>query len=173
MGMTERVKDGRRKGIFGYKDESGGLIKDETNGAVNDGRNERKRGWNEGDDPANADEQDVSDEIEEEKPMPKKRPANRDRQQTTLDAHVGKGKIMKRIVFRSTPGGHCAMLAQSLYFQAVGFGEEAGLYLQLRNTSSCRGWRGPVIHARRTPTAPKLRCSLPDTFHRCRRSRLF
>jgi hypothetical protein len=32
MGMTERVKDGTWKGIFGYKDESGGLMKDETNG---------------------------------------------------------------------------------------------------------------------------------------------
>lgn len=39
---------------------------------MDDGRNERKRGWNEGDDPTNADEQDVSDEIEEEMLTPKK-----------------------------------------------------------------------------------------------------
>lgn len=60
------------EGHFEYKDERGGLMKDETNGVVDGGRNERKRGWNEGDDPTNADEHYVSDEIEEEKPTPKK-----------------------------------------------------------------------------------------------------
>ena len=50
-------------------------------------------GRNEDDDPTNAGEQDVGDEIEDGKPTPKKRPANRNRKQTTLDAHVEKGKI--------------------------------------------------------------------------------
>ena len=42
-GDDQRVKDGSWKQIFGYKDESGEITEDETNGVVN-GRRKGKKG---------------------------------------------------------------------------------------------------------------------------------
>jgi cryptochrome len=83
-GDDDRVKDGTRKEVFGYKDESGGLTKDETNRVVNGGRNGKKRGRSGEDD---------GKSKSDDKTMPKKSPAKSGKKQVTLDAHIGKKKM--------------------------------------------------------------------------------
>jgi cryptochrome len=89
-GDDERVKDGRWKKIFGYKDESGGMTNDETKGVVNGERNGRKRGREDQDD--GEDGGDGSEEEVEEKPKPKETPAKGGKKQATLDVHMTRRK---------------------------------------------------------------------------------
>ena len=90
-GDDKRVKDGSWKEVFGYKDESGGVSKDETNGVVNGGIHERKRKRdNEGEIEGEED-----DRADEEKPVQKQTRRKGDKRQATLDAHIGKKKVKK------------------------------------------------------------------------------